>query len=136
MIMGKRDSGAYGFNCADLEFGFEISWVVDFYYDGSRLRYPRTFRRITDEAGAKRFCKKHNLKITIKKWVTRDKVEFIQKGECIMWETKRIIELVEAVTRREKGLSYESIADLRYIKEYAKAIESGGGEWTAERLGR
>ena len=37
---------------------YEISWVVDFYYSGSRLRFPRRFRRDTNEAGAKRFCKK------------------------------------------------------------------------------
>lgn len=37
---------------------FEIFWTVDHYYTGSRLRFPRQSRRITDEAGALRFCKK------------------------------------------------------------------------------
>lgn len=40
---------------------YDISWVVDFYYSGSRMRYPRMFGRITDTAGAVRFCKKHNI---------------------------------------------------------------------------
>ena len=40
---------------------YKISWAVDYYYHGSMLRYPRAFSRITDEKGAKRFNKKHNL---------------------------------------------------------------------------
>ena len=40
---------------------FRISWVVDRYYTGSRLRFPTTYSRDTDEAGAKRFCKKHGI---------------------------------------------------------------------------
>lgn len=40
---------------------FRISWVVDFYYSGSRLRWPRQFSRDTDRAGAKRFAKRWNL---------------------------------------------------------------------------
>jgi hypothetical protein len=37
-----------------------MSWTVDFYYADSRLRYPRRFERDTDEAGARRFCKRWN----------------------------------------------------------------------------
>jgi len=40
---------------------YEISWVVDFYYHGSRLRFPRTFTRDTDEKGARKFCKKWDI---------------------------------------------------------------------------
>jgi len=40
---------------------YEISWVVDFYYKDSRLRFPRRMGRVTDEAGARRFCKKWSL---------------------------------------------------------------------------
>lgn len=40
---------------------YEITWVVDFYYRGSRLRFPRQFGRITDEVGARRFARKHNI---------------------------------------------------------------------------
>lgn len=40
---------------------FRLSWVVDFKYPSSRLRYPRTFSRDTDEAGAKRFAKRWKL---------------------------------------------------------------------------
>jgi hypothetical protein len=34
---------------------YRISWVVDYYYADSRLRYPRVFFRDTDRAGAVRF---------------------------------------------------------------------------------
>jgi hypothetical protein len=50
-----------------------------------------------------------------------------------MWETKRIIELVEAIMRRDECLSKETVADLGYIKEYARAIDAVDS-WTAERL--
>jgi len=42
---------------------YVISWSVDFYYPGSRPRYPRRFSRHTDEAGARRFCKKWGIEI-------------------------------------------------------------------------
>jgi hypothetical protein len=38
---------------------YRLSWVVDFKYPSSRLRFPRTFSRDTDEAGARRFAKRH-----------------------------------------------------------------------------
>lgn len=59
MRFSKQTS--YDHQCKKITWGYEISWVVDYYYSGSRLRYPRTFRRITDELGAVRFCKKWNL---------------------------------------------------------------------------
>ncbi len=37
---------------------FRISWTVDKYVSGSRLRFPATYRRDTDRAGAERFAKK------------------------------------------------------------------------------
>ena len=40
---------------------FEIVWTVDHHYRSSRLRHPRQSRRITDEAGARRFCKKWDI---------------------------------------------------------------------------
>jgi hypothetical protein len=42
---------------------YEISWVVDYYYKGCRQRFPRHFRRLTDEAGARRFAMKWDVKI-------------------------------------------------------------------------
>jgi hypothetical protein len=45
---------------------YRISWVVDFYYPNSRLRHPRRFRRETDEAGAKRFCKRWGIEMPVK----------------------------------------------------------------------
>jgi hypothetical protein len=58
--MGRhRSSGSNGQRCRKIEHDlYEISWVVDFYYPTSRLRFPRTFRRHTDEKGARKFCKK------------------------------------------------------------------------------
>lgn len=54
-------SYSYGHACR-YEWGvWTISWVVDFYYEGTRGRFPRRFRRETTEAGAKRFCKKHKI---------------------------------------------------------------------------
>jgi hypothetical protein len=40
---------------------YRLYWTVDYYYDGVRGRFPRTFSRDTDEEGVKRFCKKWNL---------------------------------------------------------------------------
>lgn len=40
---------------------YEISWSIDVYYPDSRQRFPRRIRRHTDEAGARRFCKKWGL---------------------------------------------------------------------------
>ena len=38
---------------------YEISWSWDRYVTGSRLRFPQAMSRRTDEAGARRFAKKH-----------------------------------------------------------------------------
>ncbi len=35
---------------------FEISWCVDRYVSGSRMRFPTAYRRLTDEDGAVRFA--------------------------------------------------------------------------------
>jgi len=35
-----------------------ISWKVDYYYVGSRQRFPRSFRRVTDLDGAAAFCRR------------------------------------------------------------------------------
>lgn len=40
---------------------YRMYWTVDFYYASSRLRHPRQFSRDTDERGARRFCKRHDL---------------------------------------------------------------------------
>lgn len=37
---------------------YTLSWVVDRYYEGHRCRFPKTYRRSTDEAGARRFAKR------------------------------------------------------------------------------
>lgn len=60
-----RSAPAYGFGLYRVgNIGsdhYRICWTVDFYYDGIRGRFPRQFQRDTDEAGARRFCKRHNL---------------------------------------------------------------------------
>jgi hypothetical protein len=40
---------------------YVLFWTVDRYYAGSRLRYPKTYRRDADEKGAKRFAKRHKI---------------------------------------------------------------------------
>lgn len=42
---------------------WRTSWTVDRYYKGCRLRFPTTYRRDTDKAGAIRFCKKWGIPI-------------------------------------------------------------------------
>jgi hypothetical protein len=56
-----RSSDAYGQRVKRWGQYYEISWVVDYYYRGSRLRYPRGFSRETDKKGAERFCKKWHI---------------------------------------------------------------------------
>lgn len=57
-----RSNGSYGHRIRRLGPGwFLLSWAVDRYYAGSRLRFPRTTSRDTDFAGAKRFAKKWGL---------------------------------------------------------------------------
>ena len=54
--------GSYSHSCRRIEAGFyRISWTIDRYINGSRLRWPRTYSRDTDEKGAIRFCKKHGI---------------------------------------------------------------------------
>jgi len=57
---------AYSFKCNKVvtSYGiyFRCSWVVDKHYRNSRLRFPHRCSRDTDEEGAKRFCRKHDLK--------------------------------------------------------------------------
>jgi hypothetical protein len=41
---------------------YRLSWVIDRKYAGSRLRFPTTYWRDTDEAGARKFAKKWGVK--------------------------------------------------------------------------
>lgn len=59
-------SGSYAHYCFKVKSSmfddwYQISWTVDYYSDHSRLRFPRQFTRNTDERGAKRFCKRHEI---------------------------------------------------------------------------
>lgn len=57
--MSKHANGSYSHKIQKAPFGgYWISWVVDFHYSGSRLRFPRSFRRYTEKEGAERFSKK------------------------------------------------------------------------------
>lgn len=52
----KRSGGE---SCLPTGYGhYRISWVMDYYYADTRYRTPRVFHRITDEKGARRFCRK------------------------------------------------------------------------------
>jgi hypothetical protein len=60
-----RHSQQHSYGHAIKRFGCEhyrLSWTVDRYYEGSRLRYPTRITRDTDRAGAKRFADKWNVK--------------------------------------------------------------------------
>lgn len=61
--MGRfRTQTSYGHSIKRLEPDwYRMGWAVDYYYPDSRLRFPRSFERDTDEVGAKRFCKKHGI---------------------------------------------------------------------------
>jgi len=58
--MGRfSGGGSYDHSIKRMSWGdFRIYWTVDFYYSGSRMRFPRVFYRDTNKAGAKRFAKK------------------------------------------------------------------------------
>jgi len=57
--MGRYSPGqSYEHRITECGGYYTIGWTVDFYYRGSRLRFPRRFSRTTDEAGARRFAKK------------------------------------------------------------------------------
>ena len=60
--MGRfSKSTSYGHRIRNMGGWFRLSWTVDRYYAGSRLRHPRTAERNTDEDGARRFAKKWNV---------------------------------------------------------------------------
>lgn len=42
---------------------YRLSWVVDRYYAGSRLRHPTSYTRDTDLDGAKRFAKRWDVAV-------------------------------------------------------------------------
>ena len=51
----------------DRDFGgYWLMWTVDYYYSGSRLRFPRRFRRDADETGARTFCKRWGIEFPSK----------------------------------------------------------------------
>mgnify|MGYP001593425637 FL=1 len=55
-------TGSYGHHIRRFaEDLYQLTWWVDQYYQGDRLRYPRRGKRSTDEAGARRFAKRWKL---------------------------------------------------------------------------
>lgn len=55
-------SGGYGHDFRKIANDhYRLSWTIDRKHEGSRLRFPTSFSRDTDEAGAKRFAKKWRL---------------------------------------------------------------------------
>lgn len=54
-----HSSGSKGHWIARVGFDhYRLSWIVDRYYEGSRLRFPTAYRRDTDKAGAERFARR------------------------------------------------------------------------------
>ena len=64
-MSGRNHShGSSGHRCTQDGRGYyKISWSVTRYYHGSRLRFMIRHSRMTDEKGARRFCKKWNLNL-------------------------------------------------------------------------
>ncbi len=56
-----KKSASYGHRVEPLGGLWRISWVMDRYVAGSRLRFPTTYRRTTDLEGAMAFAKKWNV---------------------------------------------------------------------------
>lgn len=60
--MAQRTRHAYGHNVQRIDHDhYRMSWTIDRKYRSSRLRFPTSFTRDTDEAGAKRFAKRWEL---------------------------------------------------------------------------
>lgn len=61
--MGRyRSTGSRGHRISRVSADhYWLSWVVDRYYPGLRLRHPRSCKRSTDESGALRFAKRWSL---------------------------------------------------------------------------
>lgn len=56
--------GSYGHKVQPLGFGsYRLWWMVDRYVTGSRLRFPTSYGRDTDRAGAERFARKWGCKV-------------------------------------------------------------------------
>lgn len=56
--------GSYGHNLTRVgPDHWRLAWTVDRYVKGSRLRFPQTQTRDTDEAGAKRFAKRWGIEL-------------------------------------------------------------------------
>jgi hypothetical protein len=54
-----RSQQSYGHKIRKIdEDCYRISWTIDRHYDGERIRFPTTYRRVTDAKGAARFVKK------------------------------------------------------------------------------
>jgi hypothetical protein len=61
--MGRYSSNpSTGHRVQELMFDcYRISWTVDRYYSGDRLRYPTRYSRDTDTTGMLRFCAKWDI---------------------------------------------------------------------------
>lgn len=57
-----RQQKSYYHSCVYIGWGtFCMSWTVDRFVKNSRLRYPTTYQRDTDEPGARRFCRRWDI---------------------------------------------------------------------------
>lgn len=61
-------SKSYDHKCSNTVYVgiyYKISWIIDYYYEECFIRFPRVFSRITDQNGAKKFCKKWGIEFKI-----------------------------------------------------------------------
>lgn len=62
--MTRLSHHAYGHDYRRIGWDhYRLSWTIDRKYSGSRLRFPTSYSRDTDLAGAKRFAKKWELQM-------------------------------------------------------------------------
>jgi hypothetical protein len=57
-------SSSYGHRIRFIAAGiYRLEWGIDRRIKGSRLRHPTSFKRVADEAGARRFAKRWSIKM-------------------------------------------------------------------------
>lgn len=66
-ITGRRSAYGHSIRNSWMAGYYIISWTYDTKIKGSRLRWPRTMSRETDEAGALKFSKKWDTPMPEKK---------------------------------------------------------------------
>lgn len=117
--MPQVRSGSYGHRIVREGRGdFRIYWTIDRKYEGSRLRYPRSHSRDTDEAGARRFAKKHA-------------IPFPETPVGDVAQIATILGMLRSASSEGYGYTPEYIAriwglDLKIVKAHLRKLKADG----------